>query len=145
MKKSFVVAIGLGAIALFYLMGKSGAGKKLKISLLKLRAKAKGFNIPDVFLDFQIINPTNQNLTVRNIVGTLKVNGNDFSTISQLEQISIPANQTTIYSVKVQTTVTDAISTIYALLRNKQKLKITFDGTINSEGFLIPINQTIFG
>lgn len=145
MKKSVVVAIGIGAIALIYLMGKSGAGKKLKISLYKLRAKTRGFNIPDVFLDFKIINPTNQNLNIRSIVGSLNVNDNPFSTISQLQAVEIPANQEIIYSVKVQTTVTDAIQTVWALLKNKQKLKITFDGTVNSEGFLIPVQQTIFG
>jgi len=145
MKKSMIWLIGLGAVAILYLMGKKSASEQLRINLVNFKLKSnKGFNLPNIFLDFKIINPSDTILSVTSIVGDLFINGNQLSTISNLEKLNIPANQSVIYSVKVETSVLSAIQTLYALWKNKSKLKVEFKGVMNSEGFVIPIENTIY-
>lgn len=137
--------IGLGAVAILYLLSKKQASEQLRVNLFNLKLKRKsGINLPDIFLGFKIINPSDTVLSVTSIVGDLFINGNQLSTISNLQRVEIPANQSIIYEVKVETSGLSAIQTLYALWKNKSKLKVEFKGVVNSEGFVIPIDNTIY-
>jgi len=144
MKKSLPFIIAGAGLILFYFLSKAKAGKSLKINFFDISfGSGSGFNVPDLFVRFQIINPSRTPITIDSIVGDLIINNENFATISNVEKFTIPAQQTILYKVKVQIGVLNAFTTLYTLFKNKQKLKVTFNGNVNSSGIMIPINQTL--
>ena len=139
--------LGIGAIAAIgiYFWSQRTAAKNLKIQFHALDIKKpSGFNLPDMFAKFRLINPTNSGLTIGSIIGEIFINGKPFSTINSLEKITIPGNQEMIYKLQMRIPVINAITTILNMIRNRQKLSVRFKGTANSNGIIIPIDQTIF-
>jgi hypothetical protein len=144
MKKSIPFIIAGAGLILFYFMSKAKAGKSLKVNFHDiLFGSSSGFNIPDMYVRFQIINPSSTPITIDSIVGDVIINGNSFATISNTSKFQIPAKETILYKVKVQIGLLNVATTLYDLYRNKEKFNVTFNGSINSSGLLIPINQTI--
>lgn len=143
-KKTVLLLAGAGVLYFLFIFGKSVAAKNLKISFQKITfGKFKGFSIPDIFLNFQVINPSGSGLLINSIVGDVFINGSLFSTVSQTVPITIPANNTQYIVVKMQTALTDAVSTILNLIRNNKRITVTFKGVVNSTGYMIPIEQTV--
>lgn len=144
MKKSVPFIIAGAGLLLFYFWSKAKAGKSLKINFHDISfGSSSGFNIPELFVRFQIINPSSTPITIDSIVGDLYVNNDSFATISNTDKFTIPAKQTILYKVKVQIGVLNVATTFYSLIRNRKKVNITFNGNVNSSGVMIPINQTI--
>lgn len=144
MKKSLPFIIAGAGLILFYFLSKAKAGKSLKINFYDISfGSGSGFNVPDLFVRFQIINPSSTAITIDSIVGDLYINDDNFATISNIEKFTIPAKQTILYKVKVQIGILNAVTSLYTLFKNKQKMKVTFNGNVNSSGVIIPINQTL--
>lgn len=143
-KAGTFILLGIGAVALFFL-SRARAGQALKIYFDSLQiGKIKGLRVPDIFARFRIVNPSNTPLSVNSIAGDLFVNGSQFADVQQTEKIDIPGNKEIFYNVKITVNALQAVQTLISFLRQKQKVKIDFTGTVNSSGLLIPINQTIY-
>jgi hypothetical protein len=145
MKKSglFITAI-IGAVALFF-YSRANAVKSIKVYFNSLQfGKIKGFSIPDIFAKFRIVNPTNTPLAVRSLAGDLLINGEQFASVQQTENLEIPANNEVIYSVKVTPSAMGIVTTLINMLRRKQKYSVTFTGSLNSSGVVLPISETIY-
>ena len=144
MKKTTIFIIGAGALVLLYFMRKASAGKKIKASLFNLRTKSRGGLIPDIFIDFKLINPSNEILSISSITGDLLLNDNQLATVSNLNNITVQPMSERIYPVKLELTGLSVVQTVYSLIKNKGAgLKVAFNGAVNSMGFDIPINQSI--
>jgi len=134
----------IGAIALYFL-SKGQAAKSVKVYFNSLGlGKVKGFNLPEILAKFRIVNPTNTPLSVTSLLGDIFINDNQFASIQQTDMLDIPANKEVIYTVKVQVPAMSIVTTLLPLLKRKQKIKITYTGTINSMGILVPISDTIY-
>ena len=144
MTKKTLIIVGVLAAAGLYLLSRSAAAQKLKIYFKTLTVgKIKGFNIPEIFAQFSIVNPTNTTLTVDSIAGDIFVNKKLFTSFQNLNKVTIPANAEIIYPIKLQIQTLSAVLSIISLIKNKEKLNVYFDGTVNSSGFVIPIKDTI--
>lgn len=127
-----------------FLYGKSETAKNLRINFQNIKfEKTSGLNFPTMVVNFKVINPSSTPLRLESIVGDLFINNKIFSTVSQTIPMTIPANNVTVYSVKIETGLINAISSVLQLIRQKKQLTITFRGVANSTGFMIPIEQTI--
>jgi LEA14-like dessication related protein len=143
-KTGALLLVGLGAVALYF-FSKVKASQVLKVYFDSLQiGKIKGLKLPDIFAKFRIVNPSNTALSVTAIAGDINVNGSQFADVQQTEKLEIPPNKEVFYSVKIRVNGIQAVYTIISLLRKKQKIKVDFNGTVNSTGILIPIEQTIY-
>jgi len=143
MNSKTLIFLGIGAGIIFYFLSKGQAGKNLKLSFLNIKfGKFTGLSLP-IIANFRIINPTNTPLKIENITGDIFINGKLISTVSQLTPFNIQGNSEVIYPVNVQTGLMDAINVVRQLIRDRKKFTVTFKGSANSTGILIPIENTI--
>jgi hypothetical protein len=143
MKLTYLLPIGAGAVALYFL-SKAQAGKNIKVYLSAL-STAKGTSVfPDIFAKFRIVNGSSTPVTLKSIVGDLYVNDRQIASVSNTENFSIPANKEVFYSVKVTPNLFTLLSIVTNLIKAKQRIKVTFTGTVNTTGLIIPINETIY-
>jgi LEA14-like dessication related protein len=143
-KSSLIFTAILGAVGLFF-YSRMASAKVLKIYFDSLDiGKIKGFSLPDMFAKFKIINPSNTPLSIQALAGDIYFNDQSLAYVSQTEKFTIPANQEIIYKVKITTPILSVLPVLISIIRKKQKIKLTFTGTINSSGVLIPVNNTIY-
>jgi LEA14-like dessication related protein len=143
-KSSLIITAVLGAVALFF-YSRMASAKSIKVYFSSLDiGKIIGFSLPEMFAKFRIVNPTNTALSVSALAGDIYVNDKPLASISQIEKLEIPAKQEIIYKVKISTPIISALPILISLVKKKQKIKITYSGTINSAGVLIPIEDTIY-
>jgi LEA14-like dessication related protein len=143
MKLTYLLPIGAGAVALYF-WSKAQAGKNIKVYLSGL-SLSKGTNaIPDIFTKFRIVNGSNTPVTLKSIVGDVYVNDKQIASVSNTDSFLIPSNKEVYYSVKLSPNVFTILTIVTNLIKAKQRIKVTFSGTINTTGVMIPINETIF-
>lgn len=143
MKLTYLLPIGAGAVALYFL-SKAQAGKNIKVYLSGI-SLSKGSNvIPDIFTKFRILNGSSTPVTLKSIVGDLYVNDKQIASVSNTESFAIPANKEVFYSVKVTPNVFTLLAIVTNLIKAKQRIKISFTGTVNTTGVMIPISETIY-
>lgn len=137
------IAGGVAFIALYFIT-RGRAAKKLLINFKDITiGKIEGVKIPDIYVRFNVINPTNTPLSITSIAGQIFLNGYQFTTVQNLEKASIPANTTTVYSVKVSPPGLTAFLAIYKLIKDKKDAIIEFRGSVNTTGVIIPINEEV--
>lgn len=139
----FILIAGAGALLFFGSM--AGAGRKIKVYFQSLKfGKVKGLSVPDVFAIFRIVNPTNTTLTVNSFQADMFVNDKYFGNIQNLTKTDLPANAETLYEVKIQLSVISVAVQLIQILRKKEKIKITYTGTVNVAGIVLPVNETVY-
>lgn len=145
MKKATFLYISAAAAILLYFLSKKSAAKNLKVYFQSVALKkATGLVFPTLQATFRLVNPTSSPLTITSIAGDLLINNNFFSTLSQTQSMVVAAQSESLYIINVKTPALQAISTIIQLFRNKPKnVKVSFEGTVNSDGLLLPLNETI--
>lgn len=144
MNKNIKLLIGVGIFgAILYYFSKARAGQNLRVSFFGIKfGKLRGFNLP-IEAKFRLINGSNTPVTINSIVGELRVNGKQLSTVSQVQPFDVAGNSDTIYTVNVQTGAFDVINIVRDFIKRKQKLVVEFDGIVNSTGIMIPVQQTV--
>jgi len=142
--KKYLPFIVIGAAGLFYFLSKGKAAQKLKVYLKDISfGKSSGFRIPPMFARFRIVNPTNTPLQVDNIVGDIYFNKSMLASIQNLQPVTIPANSEIIYPIKIEASGLSIIQTAYNFIKNKEKVNISFEGSVNASGVVFPVKQTI--
>lgn len=143
MKKYFPFLIVGGAVALYFL-SQSGAAGKLRVYFKSISfGKTKGFKLPEIFAIFRIVNPTNTPLTVDSLAGDIYFNKNLLASVQNLNKVTINANSELLYSVKIESSAFSLVQTLYDFIKNKQKITVSFEGTVNSSGIVLPIKQIV--
>jgi hypothetical protein len=144
MKKYLPYIIGGAAFIGLYYITRGRAAKKLIINFKDITVgNFTGLKVPEIFVRFNIVNPTNTPLSVTSIAGQIFLNGYLFTTVQNLDKVNIAANTETIYSVKVLPPGLSALLAIFKLIKNKQNADIEFRGTINTTGVTLPINESV--
>ncbi len=142
--KKYIPFIVIGAAGLLYFLSKGKAAQKLRVYFNDISfGKSSGFRIPPIFARFRIVNPTNTPLQVDSIAGDIYFNRSQLASIQNLVPVQIPANSEIMYPVKIEASAFSVAQTIYNFIRNKQKVNISFDGSVNASGVVIPVKQTI--
>lgn len=143
MKKYFPFILVGGAVALYFL-SKSGAASKLRVYFKSVSfGKTKGFKIPEIFAIFRLVNPTNTPLSVDSLAGDIYFNKNLLASVQNLNKVTINPNSELLYSVKIESSAFSLIQTLYDYIKNKQKITVSFEGTVNSSGITLPIKQIV--
>ena len=138
------LVIGGAAIGLYF-YSKVQAAKKIKVNFKDVFfGEIKGFRIPDIYARFTITNPTNTALSVTSIAGDIYMNNEILTSLQNLEKIDIPANSEIIYKIKITTAPLQLIQALYKYFKHKQKVTFAFKGTVNSSGFVIPLDQIVY-
>jgi len=134
-----------GAIAIFYILRKSGSAKTLRIYFRDIIFRPKsGFNLPDIYARFNVINGSPTTLTLDSLTGDIFINGVVLSSVSQLQKQDFSPNSETVISIKVATPGAQAVLSLLQLLREKTKgITVSFEGNVRSEGVIIPISKSI--
>lgn len=144
MKKATLLYVGAAAAILLYLLSKKSAATNLKVYFQSVSLKkAKGLVLPTVLATFRVVNPTSSPLTITSIAGDILLNNNFFSSLSQTQSMIVPAQSESLYTVNVKTPALNALYSIVKLFTKKQKITVGFEGTVNSDGLLLPISETV--
>lgn len=139
------IAIGFALYYGWNLFSQRNAAKSAKFFFDGMDIKpGQGFSSPDFIARFRLLNPSNTTITARNITGEVLVNGKQFGIVSSVDAIKIPASSEAIAKVKLRIPIASLLTSIISLIRSKKKLSVVFDGSINSNGVLIPVKQQIF-
>lgn len=135
----------IGGAAALYFMSKAGAAKKIKVYFKDVYfGKITGWRLPDIFARFRIVNPTNTALSITSLAGDLYFNKSQLASIQNLEKIDIPANSEIEYKIKIEGSPLQLATTLWSYFKSKQKITLSFDGSVNSGGIVIPIKQIVY-
>jgi LEA14-like dessication related protein len=144
MRKFLPLIITAGVAIAFYFFSKGQAAKNLKIYFRNVTAKWQRGNIlPTIFAQFNIVNPSNTPLTLTSIAGDILINGQVVAAVSMLDKMTIQPNSTSVLNIKIDASAVSAGQVLFNIIRNKEKVKAAFEGTVNSGGVLIPISQSV--
>ena len=121
------------AIPAFYLFKKIGAARKLDYKILSANIRFYPGSVR-LLTTLRLINNSAENLTVRKITGVLKVNGIEAAQIDQLINTTIRPGWN-----QIELNSEIFIAALANLFTQRQKLVFTFIGTLEAEGFKIPI------
>jgi len=141
MKKWILPVVIVGGIAAFYFLGKS------RLSKVKLLFRGVGFSggifHPRFNLKFGIQNPTTEKANINSLVGTLTANGKTVANISSFTTQIIAPTAESIYKVTAEPAAGGIISTISNFLKNKNKVKFNFTGSMNIDNINYPVNENL--
>jgi LEA14-like dessication related protein len=143
MKRNLLLIGGAVAAAALYFWSRGKASEKLRVYFQGISTTKSGKLIPNIFVNFRLVNPTSTALSVDSIAGDIIVNGKAISAVQNLSKINIPANGQTIYPIQIYIQGFQAVMLIMDFIKKRQKVNITFEGTVNSSGFVIPLKQTV--
>ena len=144
MKKATILYLGAAAAILLYLLSKKSAATNLKVYFQSISVKkAKGLVLPTILATFRVINPTSSPLTITSIAGDIFLNDNFFSSLSQTQSMTVPGQSESLYTVNIKTPALNALYSIVKLFTKKLKMKVSFEGTVNSDGLLLPLSQSV--
>ena len=139
--------LGAAAVAAaYYFFRLKRAGENIKVNLANVSIrKGSGLSLPTIKIDFEVQNPTNMPVSLKGVVGDVYINGQYLANVSNLSNIQIKPNASTIYSVDVKAGLTDAISTVINLLKKKSAgektgLTMTADLNVNVNDVLFPVS-----
>ena len=136
MKKILPFIFIAAAYFAFKFTKKTIAAKNLnvKIRTLKLNPISAAAVIVDV------INPTNYDISFDSILFDLTIDGNAISTISLQKTQTIKANKSTELNLPIKLNAFDILLFVKKFISDKGKIsKIALNGSINGEGFVIPV------
>lgn len=140
--KGILSFLGIGGLLYYFSRGQ--AAKNLKASFYNIKiGDFKGFNLPKITVIFAIDNPTNTPVVINAITGTLSFNGSTLSTVTQYQPITIKPKAESFAEVEIKTSILNLFYTLKDLIKNKKIVDINFNGSVNTSGLIIPINQTI--
>lgn len=137
------ILIGAAYIA-FYFSKKGIAAKNLNVKIRSLKLDP----ISQAAVIIEIINPTNFDISFNSIVCDLKLDGNAVSTLSVQKLTNIAGNKSIEVALPIKLNGFEILMFIKDFITAKGKIKkVALSGSINGEGFIIPVNieQTING
>jgi len=115
------------------LFRKIGAARKLDYKILSANIRFYPGSVR-LLTTLQLINNSAENFQIRKITGVLKVNGIEAAEIEQLINTTIRPGYN-----QIELNSEIYIAALANLFSQRQKLVFTFTGTLEAEGFKIPI------
>jgi hypothetical protein len=136
------LGFGILALAIVYVLRKKSLVDNAKFSLENV---AFNWNKKEVYVRMGILNPTNSEITISSIVGSLFLNNNEVSTIETFSKILIGANAKTSLNLTMKPTLYGIFTSLKNVLSSKNSkelfktYKVKFVGTANANGVNIPL------
>lgn len=139
MRNLLLVAIaGIGG---WYFYQKFQLSKRLKVVFKKISLSGGSLLSPKINVEFGVQNPTNASTTIKSIVGTLTVGSKDVADINSFQKVTITPNSETKISINAQLRTTSILQKLIDIITGKdKKVIVRFVGTVNAEGFSVPVN-----
>ena len=98
---------------------------------------------PVVKINMLVQNPTNQEIVIKSIVGTLTVGGKFLANISSFGDQKITGNSQSVLSITARPSAIGVFNTLKQLLTQPiPGTKIVFSGSANVDGINIPVEQS---
>jgi LEA14-like dessication related protein len=137
MKKIFPFILLAGAYFAFKFTKKGIAAKNLNVKIKTLKLDP----IDKAAVVVEIINPTNYDISFNSIVCDIKLDGSAVSTLTLQKLTTIAGNSSIFIDLPIKLNGFDILLFLKDFITAKGKLKkVALTGTINGEGFVIPIN-----
>lgn len=140
MKNAKYLIFGLGALAVWYFLGRMQLGKRVKLLFRKIRLIGKGLS-KQIELNFEIQNPTNQTGTISALTGEVLVNDQivaDFSSFG--EQKIAPKSSSPLKIIAAPSIGILQLLTTRGLFN--AGVNYTIKGTANFDGIIAPFEYT---
>jgi len=137
MKKLLPFILLAGAYFAFKFAKKGVAAKNLNVKIRSLKLDP----ISQAAVIIEIINPTNFDINFNSIVCDLKLDGNAVSTLSYQKNTTVAGNKAIEIPLPIKLNGFEILLFIKDFITSKGKLKkVSLSGSINGEGFIIPVN-----
>jgi hypothetical protein len=96
----------------------------------------------EVYVRLGILNPTNSQLTINSILGSLFFNTNEVATIQTFQKLLVNANAKTSINLTMKPTLYGIFTSLQNILKkeNVKNYKVKFVGTANTNGVNIPLD-----
>lgn len=137
MYKKVLISLGLVVLGR-YLFNKVNLANNLTFSLNDISIKPN-FPTSQLYINLNIINPTNATGTVNSIDGKLFVNKNYVGFITQQSELKILANSTTKITYNVALNSLAVVNNIIAAFKTKTSV-VNFNGIVKVDGVNLPLN-----
>lgn len=132
----------VGGAAALYFLSRFSFGQKANFVLRGLRPGGTLFS-PVINVDFAVQNPTNQQVTVKSVTGSVSVNGEYLANVSAFGDQVIQPNSESMLRLSARPSAIGVFNSIRELLTSPVgQVNASFTGSANVDGLVIPIAET---
>jgi hypothetical protein len=146
MKKNYIWIVAAVAALGYFLYRKTNFAKNLVFRLSDVKPDGS-LKDPKVIISIVVSNPSNQTANVKAVVGTLFLDDKEISIVNTTTAQAILPQTDSILRIVAKPQIFGIARLLRDLLykskRSKIKEKFNFIGSVNVDGVLLPINETI--
>jgi hypothetical protein len=146
MKKNYIWIVAAIAAVGYFIYRKSNFAKSLVFRLSDVKPDGS-LKDPKVIISIVVTNPTNQTANVKAVAGTLFLDDKEISVVNTTTAQAILPQTDSILRVVAKPQIIGIARLLKDLLYKSKRSKIKetfhFVGSINVDGVLLPINETI--
>jgi hypothetical protein len=136
------LGFGILALAVIYVLRKKSLVNNAKFSLENV---AFNWNKREVYVRMGILNPTNSQITISSILGSLFLNNNEVATVETFSRLLVSPNAKTSLNLTMKPTLYGIFTSLKSIFSKKDSkelfktYKVKFVGTANANGVNIPL------
>jgi len=136
------LGFGILALAVIYILRKKSFVDNAKFSLENV---AFNWNKREVYIRMGILNPTNAQITISSILGSLFLNNNEVATVETFSKLLVSPNAKTSLNLTMKPTLYGIFTSLKSIFSKKdskeifKNYKVKFVGTANANGVNLPL------
>lgn len=136
------LGFGILALAVIYILRKKSFVDNAKFSLENV---AFNWNKKEVYVRMGILNPTNAQITISSILGSLFLNNNEVATVETFSKLLVSPNAKTSLNLTMKPTLYGIFTSLKSIFSSKdskelfKSYKVKFVGTANANGVNLPL------
>jgi LEA14-like dessication related protein len=136
------LGFGILALAVIYILRKKSLADNAKFSLENV---AFNWNKKEVYVRMGILNPTNAQITITSILGSLFLNNNEVATVETFSRLLVSPNAKTSLNLTMKPTLYGIFTSLKSIFSKKdskevfKNYKVKFVGTANANGVNLPL------
>jgi LEA14-like dessication related protein len=136
------LGFGILALAVIYILRKKSLADNAKFSLENV---AFNWNKREVYVRMGILNPTNAQITISSILGSLFLNNNEVATVETFSKLLVSPNAKTSLNLTMKPTLYGIFTSLKSIFSKKdskevfKNYKVKFVGTANANGVNLPL------
>lgn len=136
------LGFGILALAVIYILRKKSFVDNAKFSLENV---AFNWNKKEVYIRMGILNPTNAQITISSILGSLFLNNNEVATVETFSRLLVSPNAKTSLNLTMKPTLYGIFTSLKSIFSSKdskelfKSYKVKFVGTANANGVNLPL------
>lgn len=136
------LGFGILALAVIYILRKKSFVDNAKFSLENV---AFNWSKKEVYVRMGILNPTNSQITISSILGSLFLNNNEVATVETFSKLLVSPNAKTFLNLTMKPTLYGIFTSLKSIFSSKdskelfKSYKVKFVGTANANGVNLPL------